>query len=167
MRSTAPPIDRVLELPAFRRLGPPETGALAQIALHYWQGECEPLPTDDKGLQRLAKAHPRSWHQYRARVLNALPRVLELLDGLYRAHSTSRANNLQHLARVRLLIPPGPRNKKQNGRKPAAFADAGNVTDTLLAPVRAPVEKPARTVDGRPIPARVARSGHAPPTLSE
>ena len=151
-----------------RRLGPPETGALAQIGLHYWLGQCQPLPSDDKALQRLAKAHPSAWHQYRTRVIAALPDVLQFLAAVYSKRAPAYRIKAERMNRARGSTPTNPKgNNQYTRRKAAALADAGNVTDTLLAPVRAPVEKPARTVDGRPIPARVTRSGHAPPTLTD
>ena len=100
------PVDSLARHPAAMTLPAAGFGLLMRLSIHFWQTECQPLPSGDNELYCIARAHRPTWRRHKARILRILADVMPELERAWRSHKNRRDNLLrlgQHGASMRAL----------------------------------------------------------------
>ena len=70
------PVESLLDDPRALALPPAAYGMLCRLVHHYWQTDCAPMPVNADDLQAIARAHVRTWIQYRDEIRAILADLL-------------------------------------------------------------------------------------------
>ena len=74
------PVTQLFEDAGIAALPSAAFGALLRLVLYFWFVECRPLPTSDRELRSIARAHTPTWNAYKSeifRIFNNLKPELE------------------------------------------------------------------------------------------
>ncbi len=72
-------------------------GMLLKLVVHFWQTNCQPLPTDNDRLFSIAQAHRSTWVSHKAAILRIFNESAPVLEAAMRA----RKNQHETLAELR------------------------------------------------------------------
>ena len=102
-RKIAPfPLEILIDNPDAMALNAAPFGAVVRLVAHFWLTDCRPLPTTDRLLFGLARAHKATWLASRAEINSILADVLPKLIAA-REYSNMQRAKLNE-ARTRMMV---------------------------------------------------------------
>ena len=84
------PIAGLYDHPKFATASPAVRGMTISLILHYWIGECMPLPKQPARLFVAAQGDPRAWHYHKDVVLQIFHDITPELDGYYETREAGK-----------------------------------------------------------------------------
>ena len=111
------PIAGIVDHPAAIAMQSAAYGALVRLCHHFWMTDCRPLPTNDRLLRQLARAHVPTWAHHKREVMQVFSDVRPELERAFSA----RRNRTDALRIVAL----------RGGAKKTALAAQKRMADSI------------------------------------